>query len=65
MSRVVGVDGAPEGWVAAARAGVRGFPSFAGFPEAYPDAAIPVWLGEEALAGRVGHFGVRPRSART
>ena len=54
-SAVVGVDGAPGGWVAATRQGVRGFASFRALLDAFPDASIfvdiPIHLLAEGASG--------------
>lgn len=56
---VVGVDGAPGGWVAATRRGVAGFPRFDDLLRAHPDAAIFVDIPIGLLATRAGS-GDRP-----
>lgn len=51
---VVGVDGAPGGWVAATRAGVAGHARFADLLRAHPGAALFVDIPIGLLSARAG-----------
>lgn len=59
MTRAVGVDGAPGGWVVATRRGVEGFPRFADALRAFPDALVMVDIPIGLLTARAGS-GDRP-----